>query len=56
MDGDRRMRSRLVPHMRVEDATSGCCENSSGYTQGERGLEFFLDEAVTHDETRVIDE
>jgi hypothetical protein len=47
MDGDRRMRSRLVPQMRAEDATSGCCENSSRCTWGESGRDFFF---------RVIDE
>jgi hypothetical protein len=41
MDGDRRMRSLLVRHMRVEDATSGCCKNSSGHTEGERGNFFW---------------
>lgn len=37
--------------MRAKDATSGCCENSSG-----RMLEIFLEEAETYDETQVIDE
>jgi hypothetical protein len=56
MDGDRRMRSRLVPQMRVEDATSGCCENSSGRTRGERGQEKNSNKVETHDKTQVIDE
>jgi hypothetical protein len=35
MHGDRRMRSRLVPHMRAKDATSNCCKNSSERTRGD---------------------